>query len=192
MQKSDQNRTQNRRSDAAQERSSLKNTRVLTTCALLVAIGVILGFFKLPITNVVEIRFQGLPIAVAGAFFGPALGGVVGGLVDVLAYVVRPTGAYFPGFTITSIMTGMIFGAFLHREVTLPRVLAAQCAKTLVCGILLNSLWLSMLYGNAFTAVLAARVVKEVVMIPIDTAILMALLGAVRRTGVQRMAQGKA
>ena len=72
----------------------LKNVRVLTVSAFLVAIATVLGFFKVPITELIEIRFQYLPIAVGGAMFGPAVGGVIGMLADVLGYLVKPTGAF--------------------------------------------------------------------------------------------------
>ena len=35
----------------------------------------------------------------------------------------------------------------------------------MVCGIFLNSLWLSILYGNGFIPVLTARLVKELVIL---------------------------
>lgn len=57
---------------------------------------------------------------------------------------------------------------------------------------LLNSLWLSMLYGNAFTAVIAARTVKELVMFPINTMLLVLVLRAVtavRLTGGEQRAR---
>ena len=81
--------------------SKLKDVRVLTGAAMLLAVSVILSFFKIPLTEVMEIRFANIPVAVAGMLFGPGVGGAVGALSDILGYVVRPTGPYFPGFTIT-------------------------------------------------------------------------------------------
>ena len=72
--------------------SKLKDVRTLTMTAMLVAIGILLGFFKIPITELIEIRFIALPIAIAGALCGPGLGAVVGILIDVGAFIVKPTG----------------------------------------------------------------------------------------------------
>jgi hypothetical protein len=50
---------------------------------------------------------------------------------------------------------------------------------------LLNSLWLSMLYGNGFIPVLTARIVKELVMIPVNTLMLAAVLQPVKKLRVE-------
>ena len=57
----------------------------------------------------------------------------------------------------------------------------AQIVYTAICGIFLNSLWLSMLYGNGFIPVLTARIVKELVMIPINTLMFAAVLQPVKK-----------
>lgn len=158
----------------------LKNVRVLTVSAFLVAIATVLGFFKIPITELIEIRFQYLPIAVGGAMFGPAVGGVIGMLTDVLGYLVKPTGAFFPGFTITSILSGIIYGVFFYKKkITIPRIIAAELAETIVCSLILNSINLSILYGNAFSVVVASRLLKVLIMFPVDTIILTVVLKAV-------------
>ena len=43
----------------------------LTVSAMLLALSVILGFFKIPLTQTSEIRLQFLPVAIEGALFGP-------------------------------------------------------------------------------------------------------------------------
>ena len=58
----------------------MRNTRILTASAMLLAIAVILGFFKIPVNQFMELRFAFLPIACTGMLFGPFVGGVVGAL----------------------------------------------------------------------------------------------------------------
>lgn len=165
--------------------SKLKNTRVLTDAALLVAIGIILGFLKIPVTNIIEIRLGSIPTAVAGCLFGPAIGGVVGALTDIGSYLVKPTGPFFPGFTISYIAGGVIFGLILHgKEATVRRILLAETIYTLLINTLLNGFWLTLLYGMPFGAVVAARIVKQLVMIPINTLLLAVTLKSVRRLPV--------
>ena len=160
----------------------LRNVRVMTSAALLSAIAIILGFFKIPVTQLIEIRFAMLPIAVSGCLFGPVVGGAVGMVADIGGYLVKPTGPFFPGFTITSMMSGVIFGCMLYRQKTGPlRILMSQIVYTIICGVLLNSLWLSMLYGNGFIPVLTARFVKEIIMIPINTLMLVTIMEPVRK-----------
>lgn len=169
--------------------SNLKNTRVLTDAALLVAIGIILGFLKIPVTSLIEIRLESLPTCIAGFIFGPAVAAVVGALTDIGSYLVKPTGPFFPGFTISYILTGIIFGVFLHgKEPAVKRILLAVTVNTLLVNTLLNGFWLSFLYGMPFGAVIAARIVKQLIMIPINTLIITAALKSVRRLPI---AQGQ-
>ena len=165
--------------------SRLKDVRVLTTAAMLAAIAVILGFFKIPISNLIELRFQSFPIAISGALFGPAIGAITGVISDVGGYIAKPTGAFFPGFTVSAAITGIIFGILLRTnqkgKALLARVALAMGINTLVIGIVLNSLWLSMLYGNPFPVTMAARLPKELIMFPINTLILYVIMEPVKK-----------
>lgn len=155
----------------------LKNLKVLTLAGMLTAIAIVLGFFKIPVNQLIEIRFSLLPIAVSGMLFGPGVGAVVGILSDIGGYLVRPTGPFFPGFTVSAAVSGAIFGLILHgREASLKRIFAAKLLHTLIVGIVLNTCWLSMLYGNALWAVLTARLPKELVMLPVNTLMLLLVI----------------
>ncbi len=170
--------------------SKIKNTKTLTTCAMLVALAVILGFFRIPVTNIIEIRFGSLPLAVAGSFYGPAVAGIVGGISDILAFAVKPTGPFFPGFTISSILSAVIFGLVLRRknqDVTAWRIILAEILHTFLVGLLLNSYNLFLLYGSpagtgmtGYLAILSSRLVKELVMFPVNTALLFMVLKPLR------------
>ena len=146
------------------------NLRTMTTLALLMALGVICGYLKIPVTSFLEIRFSYLPIAAAGILTGPVGGLIVGIGSDILGYLVKPTGAYFPGFTLSGALTGLLYGLVLHRHRTLPSILAAQALVTGLVNLPLNTLWLSLLYGTPFTAILAPRLIKEAVFYPIEVA----------------------
>lgn len=157
--------------------SKLKNVRTLTTTAMLISIGILLGFFKIPITNAIEIRFTQIPLASIGVLFGPAVAAVSGIIMDIGQFLVKPTGPYFPGFTLSSAVTGLVFGLMLHKKtITFQRILITQILYTIIVGIVLNSVWLSMLYENAFMVILTARLLKEIVMIPVNAFILLAII----------------
>ena len=79
-------------------------TKKLTMCAMLVAIGVVLSFLRIPISQITEITLTGLPIAAAAFMFGPVSAAAVGALIDVVGFFVRPMGPYFPGFTISNVL----------------------------------------------------------------------------------------
>ncbi|MCR5233974.1 MAG: ECF transporter S component [Lachnospiraceae bacterium] len=64
--------------------------KTITTGAMLVALGVIFSFLRIPLTNITEITLTGIPVAVGGFFFGPIVAAVIGALIDVLGFFVHP------------------------------------------------------------------------------------------------------
>ena len=157
----------------------------LTISAMLLAVSVILGFFKIPISQVSEIRLQFVPVAAEGILFGSLYGGILGGLSDILCYIVRPTGAFFPGFTISSIVQGVIYGAVLHKDCSKRRILLAVILDTVAVSLILNPIWLMILYGNSFIVVFAGRIIKVLVMFPINTVLIIVISKLISRPSVR-------
>jgi len=146
-----------------------KSLLSLTYAAMLIAVGVILGFLKLPLNPFVEIRFQTIPVAVSGFLLGPFYGGAVGALTDILSYIVHPTGEFFPGFTLSSALTGIIFALFMYKKpFSFVRTLVSSLVNSLATNFLLNCLWLSILYNTTFSAAFLMRLPKNLIMIPVD------------------------
>lgn len=166
----------------------LTNTKTLTIAAMLTALGIIFGFFKIPINQIIEIRFDSLPIELAGLLFGPGIAGIVGGLVDIGSFIVRPTGPFFPGFTVSSIVGGMIYGFVLYKKpISLKRIAVAQVLYTLVVGVIMNSYWLDMLYfQDGFLVTIIARLPREIIMLPIKVVM---FYGLVRAFGKKRIGE---
>ena len=166
-------------------KSSKMNLRLLTTSSILVALGVVLSFFRIPISAVTEITLTGLPIAAGGYLFGPWVGMLIGALIDVCGFFIAPKGPFFPGFTISTALIGMIYGLFLYREwwdknirqqgllyagtkgLAL-RIIVAHLLKTVFISLLLNCFWLSVFYGMTFKVVFLASVPKEGINFPIE------------------------
>ena len=159
-------------SDAFQQ---LKITHNLVLCGLMAALAVVLNYTtSIFITPNIRIGFSGLPNRVVEYLFGPCIGAVFGGMLDILKYLLKPDGgAFFFGYTFNVMVAGIIYGTILYRRpVRLWRIFIAEfLTKAIVkCG--LNTLWLAVMNGNAFLAILPARVIKNIIMLPIDTAIL--------------------
>lgn len=150
----------------------LKSTTVLTKAALLVAVTVALGFYRIHITEFLRIGFDFVPKEMTGMLFGPVVGGVVAGVSDVIAYFIRPMGPFFPGMTISAILGGIIYGVFLYKKpLSLKRIIMANATVTVFVNLLLNTYWMTVLYGNSFLAIFPARFVKELIMLPIGVTI---------------------
>lgn len=80
---------------------------------------------------------------------------------DILKYLVKPTGAFFPGWTLSAMAAGVIYGCFFYKKpLSLVRVFVAELTVSIICNMLLGTLWLQIMYGKAFFAILPARVIK--------------------------------
>ncbi len=153
------------------------NTHRLVLLGLMVALNVILGRFSIQITNEVRISVLGfLPIALAGLLMGPMYGALTGAAGDVVNYMLftHVYGGYFPGYTLTALISGAWYGLVLHgRRVDLKWCIIAIVPVILLCEIGLNSCWVYMMYRNTFWANLPLRLVTNAIEAPIKVALLM-------------------
>ncbi|MBJ8326037.1 folate family ECF transporter S component [Streptococcus pacificus] len=160
----------------------LKNVRVLTLATLLAALAIVMGFFKLPISQILELRFASHVIAIAGSLLGPVVAMMVGLISDIGGFFIKPTGPFFPGFTISAALTGLIYGFFLYRKpFSLKRVIMAQVVYTLAISALLNTMWLAILYKLPFYETFIARLFTSAIQLPIHIVILALLLKGIDR-----------
>lgn len=147
------------------------------------AISVILKFVgTIELGPYVRIGVSEIPNLLVDFYFGPVMGAVFGGAMDVVKYLVKPSGAFFPGFTLTAVLGGLVFGTALYkRKLTIPRLFAAELIVKLFLNVGLNSVWLKILYNKAIFALLPSRLVSNGVMLFVDTAVIFIVLMAVDR-----------
>lgn len=151
------------------------NVKIIVIVGLLTAIHIVLSrFLSINAWNI-KIGFAFVPVFVAAYFFGPLAAALVGGLGDFLGAILFPIGPYFPGFTLSCVLTGVVLGLFLHKKQTLPRILAAAAINQFGIGLFLTSLWISILYGSSYTALLATRVVQAAILMVTETVVIFAL-----------------
>lgn len=163
----------------------LKKVRTVTVCAMLAAIAIVLGSMSIEIGNTIRIGFSGLPNKLVDYMFGPVVGSIFAGALDVIKYILKPTGAFFPGLTLVPMLAGLIYGSFFYRKpITFLRVLTAQLVVAIICNVLLNTLCLSVLYGKAFMVLLPPRILKNLIMWPIDSFIFFNVAKILEMTGI--------
>lgn len=127
-------------------------TKNIVLCGLLAALAVVLGMVaSIDVGPYIRIGFSGLPNRVVDCLFGPVVGGLFGGALDVFKYAMKPTGPFFFGFTFNAMLAGVLYGTVLYQKpVTLKRILAAELLNKVLVNCVLNTLWISMLYGKGF------------------------------------------
>lgn len=140
-------------------------TRTVALLAMLVAIGVVLGRL-VPVVNVwsTKLEFSFVSVMLAGYIAGPVGGAVVGGLIDLIGALLVPTGAYFPGFTVTAALAGLVFGFMFYKNINLPRIIIAVLSTQIVFTLLINTFFISILYTKAFSVLIVSRLLQAAIM----------------------------
>lgn len=152
----------------------LKSTRVLAVSALLVAVTVAISqvYIPLPVNNL-HIFFDYMPKALCAVVCGPAAAMGVGFVMDILGFVLHPFGAFFPGYTVSTMAAMELYALGLYRQKpTVLRLAATKLAVNLVCNVLLNSIWNTVLYSKGFWIYVSSGLVKNLLLWPVETAML--------------------
>ena len=167
----------------------LKKVPALAVCAMFAALAIILNSVaSISIGPYIKIGFSAIPNQLVDYLFGPVTGGLFAGILDIVKYLLKPDGAFFFGFTFNAMLAAFIYGCFYYKKkLTLWRVLLAKLIVILVVNVVLNTLWLDMLYGKGFLVLLPARAIKNLIMWPIDSIIFYVFIRLIEQTGVFRM-----
>ncbi len=153
----------------------------LVGTALFCALAIVLSrFLSVNLWNM-SIGFSFVPLLLCGMFFGPLWGGVCAALADLVGALLFPFGPYFPGFTAVALLSGIVFGlvGFAAGKMKNTLFFAAVCIvllclKEAFCSLLVNSYWITLLYGSDYKAVFLSRLPLSAVTVCLE--ILFALL----------------
>ncbi len=143
-------------------------TKKLVTVAFMIAANIVLSRVLSVQGQIFKVSFAYIPVMLAAIILGPIYGGVVGAFGDLLGAILFPVGPYFPGFSLSAFLTGWIYGKFLRKEQTVVRVTMAVVISEIFCSLILNSIWINILYGSPFIALVTTRAVQSGLMIVIE------------------------
>ena len=153
--------------------AELKKLPALVTCAMLMAVGLVLAGLSIDITPWMRISFAYLANAVIGLLFGPVPAMLTGALGNCLGYFVHPSGPFYPVYTLIAMFSGFLYGIFLyHSPLKLSRVIGAKACVTVFSNLLFNTLCNAALYGKSFFAILPLRILKNAACFPIEVVLL--------------------
>ena len=151
------------------------NTRMIATIAMLVAIEVVLSRFLSINTPFVKIGFAFVPCALCAMLFGFGPTVMLEVVADLLGATLFPSGSFFPGFTLTAALRGASYGLLLGKKQTPVRIGLAVVFNQVVLGLMMNTLWISILYGSSFGALVVTRSVQCLVLIPVEFVVITAI-----------------
>lgn len=169
--------------------NDMKNPRLLTFCALMIAACWALGLVpSIQLPGGVKISWGFLARSLCSMVVGPLNALVFGAAEDTITYLLKPSGPYFPGYMLTTMQGNLIYALFLYRaRPTVARVFLAKLL-TNIQNVLLGSLWSSILYGKGYLAVATVSLWKNTVMLLPQTLMLVllftAMLPSLRRMGL--------
>ncbi|MCI8763754.1 MAG: folate family ECF transporter S component [Lachnospiraceae bacterium] len=171
--------------------NEFRYVRTLTMTGMLGAVSVVLGYLTLAVGDYIKIGFSGIANQLVYYLFGPVVGGAFGGVLDILKYLVKPTGPYFPGWTLGAFLAGVIYGCFYYKkQITLWRVMVAELLVAVICNMFLGTYWLTLMYGNAFFTLFWLRVQKNLIMWPINSLIFYTIAKNMEAAGIIRILKG--
>ena len=176
--------------------SSIREFRRLRNvifCGMMGALSIILSYVgTIRLGPTMRIGVGEIPNVMVDYLFGPAAGMIFGGVMDIVKYMLNPDGAFFPGFTLSAMAGALIFGFFLYRrKLNFWRLLAAEALVKAFVNVGLNTIWLNMLYGKGFLALLPPRIISHLIQLPLDTILLWFVLQAVSRTIQPELCKGQ-
>lgn len=135
---------------------------------MLLAIQVVAGMFfsiKLPL---VTIGFIFLPLSITAILYGPLWGGAAGVMGDFLIASLGPYG-YYPPMATTAFLSGCIYGLFLYRKpLTTKRIIACVLVESLLCSVLLQTYWITLLSGRGYFALMPLRLLQNLLISPVS------------------------
>ena len=151
------------------------NTRMIAMIGMFVAVEVVLSRFLSINTPFVKIGFAFVPCALCAMLFGFGPTVALEVVADLLGATLFPSGSFFPGFTLTAALRGASYGLLLHKKQNPVRVLLVVLFNQLVLGLVVNTLWISILYGSPFGALMVTRLAQCLPLIPVEFVIITAI-----------------
>ncbi len=156
------------------------STKKMVLLALLIAMQVVFSEFfaiKLP---TLKISLSIISLTVMAISFGPiytAVGMVVADLLGILIF--PPQWPVYFGFFISNALTGLFFGLLLYqkyninvnKKIYLLKIILACFLVNMGVNTILNTIWLSNMFGDSFIALLPVRFVKNVITMLINIVI---------------------
>lgn len=138
----------------------------MVKASMLTGLSIVLSrYFGIFITPTMKFSFGSLPLIISGMMLGPFLGALSGLTADLIGVMINAGGVPHLGFTLRSVLTGMIpaFISSYCRKKNISLKIEILLIVVFVFGInhmFLTPLWLSQLYETPYMVLLVSRAPK--------------------------------
>lgn len=160
--------------------SKTKNSQLfkIILTAMLIALNVVIErFLAFNVWNQ-SISFSFITIAFATVFLGIPYAIAVGAFGDLIGALLFPFGSYFVGFTVTNMLAAFITAIFIYKKASVINITASVILNKLITTLLLNSLWITILYRDsldAYFAVFISRIPQAAIMAAVEILVVIVL-----------------
>lgn len=184
----------------------LLNTQSLALIAMFLGVRIALGFLTdIQLTESIKISFTIFPTTIACMMFGPVPGMVMGGAADLIGFYLKPTGPFFPGYTLDAIVAGMIYGLYFYKreKISIFRVMAALATVVVFVNLCMTTSWISIQTGvkdfgmffrdsdaawesftRKFKLIFEGRAIKNAIQYPVNVIGVFFIMTAVREVPI--------
>ena len=161
----------------------LKDVRMLVFAAMMIALRVALKPVYIPVAPDLHISVGFFVNAYGAMIMGPVAAILAAAVTDTLGALLFPTGTYFFPFILTEIAGSLIFALFFYRaRITVRRLVLSRFCIDFFVNILLTtpimSLYYRLILGKNYTLFHLPRIVKNLVMFPVESVLLVLFLRA--------------
>lgn len=159
-----------------------KSLHTIILCGLMGALGIILKMFATIPFGPFTVTYAWIPNRIVDFMFGPAVGAAYGGIMDIIKFIMKPTGTFNLGYTAMAVLAGLIFGAILYKKpVSFMRIVFAQSLVKIFINAGMGTCLMAFERGEAFMTLMPVRLVKNLIMIPLDSILLFVVLTALMK-----------
>lgn len=170
-------------------RAEFRNVRVLAFSGLVCAMAMVLETMPIYLLGpTLKIYFSFLAVSLGCMCYGPLVGIMAGAVIDSVGFLISSYGEpYFPGFMISAMLSGLIYGVMLYRrKPTVWRIILTRLIINYGINVLLGSVWKAMLYGKGYLYYATSGLVKNTIMLPIEVFLMWVVLNTAVRYGLDR------
>lgn len=166
-------RTPFSRSYWADALASSRNLRTLVFAAEMIAVSIVLGMFYIPVADNLRVTISFVSRALCVLVCGPVVGVIYAVAEDLLGFAIHPTGPFFPGYTLSTVVSCFIYALCFYRtKITIARITLAKVITNYGVNVLLGCLWSTMLYGKGYLYYAAKSLIKNTLYLPVQVLML--------------------
>ena len=151
----------------------MKSVKILVLTALFIAMRIAVSSFFIPVGDNLRIYCSFFVNALGSMIYGPFVALAQGFVSDILGFIIHPSGAFFPGYVLTSMAGSFLYALFFYRtKISVLKIFLCKLSVNVLVNIGMGSLWSAMLYGNGFFYYAAKSIVKNITLLPFEVIVL--------------------